>query len=204
MNPITLPNHRPLALPVKMRIGTDLVTVGVRDLWQKWFWVSDGFCLFICFLVYLYILYMILPSPIWVGEMQWMNKFLTWALEELHMTTLRHVFYIFPTTFVIFSAKSRENSCSRNYMEASILKLLLLDQKDISGSLWFVGLIYWIELCGLFYTLLVEIVFFPRHITLKNWMISSLLRYMWQVNKLKFAIGPKYKSHLVKVVSGVS
>lgn len=31
-DPITLPNHRPLVLPVKMRIGTDLVMVGDREL----------------------------------------------------------------------------------------------------------------------------------------------------------------------------
>lgn len=34
-------------------------------------------------------------------------------------------------------------------MEASIHKLLLLEQKDIQGSLWFVGLVYCLELCGL-------------------------------------------------------
>lgn len=53
-------------------------------------------------------------------------------------------FYIFPT-IAILSAKSQENSCSSVSMEASILKLLHLDQKDALGSLWFFGLdlLYW-------------------------------------------------------------
>lgn len=40
------------------------------------------------------------------------------------MVTLRNVVYSFPTVFVIFSAKSQENSGSRGNMEASIPKLL--------------------------------------------------------------------------------
>lgn len=96
------------------------------------------------------------------------------------MTTLRNVLYSFPAIFVIFSAKSQENSFSRDSTEASILKLLLLDQKDISGSLWFVGLIFCLELWSrLFYTLLVEMVFFSSHTILNKWMTSLLLRYMW-------------------------
>lgn len=31
-DPIALPNHSPLILPVKMRLGTDLIMVRVRDL----------------------------------------------------------------------------------------------------------------------------------------------------------------------------
>lgn len=62
-------------------------------------------------------------------------------------------------------------------MEALILKLLLLDLKDISGSLLFVGLIYCIELCGLetFIPYWLKWHFFPSHTTFKNWITSLLL-----------------------------
>lgn len=179
-DPITFPNHRPLVLLVKMRIGTDLVMVGDRDLWQKWFWVSVGFCLFVYFcFTYTFCRWFFLLLHEWekIGE-KWMNKFLIGALEEFDNTEIW--LYIFPTFFKVISAKFQENSCSMDRMEASILKWLLLDLKDISGSLLFVGLIYCIELCGLetFIPYWLKWHFFPSHTTYKKRITRLLLGYM--------------------------